>query len=424
MGTNFEFVRLGDVADFVRGITFKPEDVVSIDEDDVVACMRTKNIQSELDISDVWGLPPRFVRRSDQLLRVGDILVSTANSWNLVGKCCWVPELHWPATLGGFISALRPVGNKADNRYLYRWFSSDQVQKQVRKCARQTTNIANLNIEQCLDLHIPLPEISEQIRVARLLDHIDRLRRSRAEATLLLGDLLRAHFNNIFGDPAHNPKNFPSVSLGELIVDGPTNGLYKPADDYGDGTRILRINNFYDGLVNDQSTLRRLNLSASEIKKYGLRRNDIVINRVNSREYLGKSALIPALDEDTVFESNMMRLRLDERKISPVFCITFMQTSFIRRQISMMAKDAVNQSSINQSDVRSLRILLPPIELQRAFDRYAAINDSINIVQSAHRDKLDQLFVALQQKCFGSVHITQSDAANSIFANTAKRAVS
>ena len=86
---------LGDVASFVRGITFKPGDVVPVGSPGSVACMRTKNVQSELDLSDVWGIPESFVKRADQYLLTGDLLVSSANSWNLVGKCCRVPQLQW-----------------------------------------------------------------------------------------------------------------------------------------------------------------------------------------------------------------------------------------------------------------------------------------------------------------------------------------
>ena len=77
---------LGDVAAFIRGITFKPDDVISPENDGTVACMRTKNVQMDLDISDVWGVPQSFVKNKDQFLKTGDILVSTANSWNLVGN--------------------------------------------------------------------------------------------------------------------------------------------------------------------------------------------------------------------------------------------------------------------------------------------------------------------------------------------------
>ena len=153
--------QLGDVASFVRGITFKPGDVVPVGSLGSVACMRTKNVQSELDVSDVWGIPKSFVKRTDQYLLTGDLLVSSANSWNLVGKCCSVPQLQWPATFGGFISVLRGDSSQVDARYLYHWFSSPRVQATVRSFGQQTTNISNLNVDRCLRLGLPLPSLPE-----------------------------------------------------------------------------------------------------------------------------------------------------------------------------------------------------------------------------------------------------------------------
>ena len=113
-------VALGEVAEFVRGINFKPDDVKPVGAPGTVACMRTKNVQAKLDLEDVWGVDERFVRRPDQLMRAGDILVSSANSWNLVGKCSWIPELPWRASFGGFVCVLRANNVKADPRFLYR----------------------------------------------------------------------------------------------------------------------------------------------------------------------------------------------------------------------------------------------------------------------------------------------------------------
>src|SRR5437660_395432 len=141
--------------------------------------MRTKNVQRELDCSDVWGVSERFVKRQDQYLSAGDILVSSANSWNLVGKCCLVPDLPWRATFGGFVSVLRPHPSKVDSQYLYRWFSSDQVQATLRSFGQQTTNISNLNIERCLKLKMPLPGLDNQRRIAAILDKADELRAKR-----------------------------------------------------------------------------------------------------------------------------------------------------------------------------------------------------------------------------------------------------
>ena len=82
------------------------------------------------------------------------------------------------------------------------------------------------------------------------------------------------------------------------------NGLYKHFSEYttdGSGTPILRINSFYDGRLRDVSNLKRLNCNEKELKLFKLENKNIVINRVNSIEYLGKCALIEGLNEETVF---------------------------------------------------------------------------------------------------------------------------
>ena len=83
----------------------------------------------------------------------------------------------------------------------------------------------------------------------------------------------------------------------------------------GTGTPILRIDGFYDGVVTGLTTLKRVRVTDEEQSLYGLHPGEIVINRVNSREYLGKSAQIPFLSEPIVFESNMMRFDIDHTRL-------------------------------------------------------------------------------------------------------------
>ena len=105
-------VRLGDYAKLIRGITFKPVDKCYPSDEGAVVCMRTKNVQVTLDASDLIAVPSSLVKNPEKMLSAGDILVSSANSWNLVGKCCQVPKLQYPSTAGGFISILRPKTKK------------------------------------------------------------------------------------------------------------------------------------------------------------------------------------------------------------------------------------------------------------------------------------------------------------------------
>jgi len=247
---------------------------------------------------------------------------------------------------------------------------------------------------------IPLPPLAEQRQIAEVLDRAEELRAKRRAALAQFDSLTQSLFLDIFGDPATNPKRWPVRRLGDLIVDGPQNGLYKPSSDYGSGTPILRIDAFYDGAVTDISTLKRVRLSAAEKSGFRLTENDVVINRVNSLEYLGKCALIPKLPEATVFESNMMRMRFDSKTTHPRFIVQFLQSGFAKSQIQMRAKHAVNQASINQQDVSGFRTTVPPISLQREFARRVTAVEALKTAQRASLAELDALFATLQHRAF------------------------
>lgn len=362
--------------------------------------MRTKNVQTELDLSDVWGIDAAFVKREEQFLQSGDVLVSSANSWNLVGKCSWVPSLAQKSTFGGFVSVLRANRDRVVPRYLYHWFSSPRIQTTVRSFGRQTTNISNLDVKRCLKMPISLPSLEEQKEIAEVLDEADALRAKRRAAIALLDDLAKSVFLDMFGSPTRNPHDWPEGPLAEFIVDGPQNGLYKAASYYGRGTPIVRIDAFYDGAITDINSLKRVELSEVERQRFALSAGDILINRVNSLEYLGKSALVPDVAETTVFESNMMRFEVDEKAISPKFLVQLLQSRSIKSQILSSAKNAVNQSSINQKDVGALRIFVPPIELQHAYVKRLEMVDRCKVAAFGQLAKLDDLFGSLQQRAF------------------------
>ena len=118
-----------------------------------------------------------------------------------------------------------------------------------------------------------------------------------------------------------------------MRAEGPQNGIYKPSSDYGDGTPIVRIDCFYDGAFTKIDQLKRVRLSLAEISSYSLNAGDIVINRVNSIEYLGKAALTPTLPERTVFESNMMRFAANPSLAHPAFINQALRTPDVKAQI-------------------------------------------------------------------------------------------
>ena len=174
-------VALGEIATLIRGITYKPSEVCEAITQSAVACMRTKNVQEVLDETDIVWIPASLIRNSSKYLNPGDILVSSANSWNLVGKGCWVPELKYPASAGGFISILRGNPDGVDLRYLYHWFVSPRTQAKLRSYSNKTTNISNLDHSRTLATEIPLPPLEEQRRIAAILDKASSIQSEAAE---------------------------------------------------------------------------------------------------------------------------------------------------------------------------------------------------------------------------------------------------
>lgn len=327
---------------------------------------------------------------STTLLPIGTVMYSSRASIGKIG-IAKVPT----ATNQGFKSFV--PGKAIESRYMayaLLHFTSD-----IERLAGKTT-FKEISKSAISAFEIPLPPPSEQRRITALLDWSDALRARRTSADQLAGTILPSLFGCMFGEPLDNPRGWQVVPLGELIAEGPQNGLYKPKSDYGEGTPILRIDGFYDGHISDLQALQRVRLSEDEQSKYALRVDDIVINRVNSEEYLGKSALVRELLEPTVFESNMMRFSVDEERIHPLFLINHLQTPAIKAQILQKAKRAINQASINQGDVQSFSILLPPLELQEAFAARAQRVERIIRRQARSRESLDVLFHTLLHRAF------------------------
>jgi type I restriction enzyme, S subunit len=307
-----------------------------------------------------------------------------------------LPGVIFPDTM----IALRVDNSRIDRKYLEFVWRSKRVRAQIEAGARTTNGTFKINQKVVEGIQIPVPPIEEQRRLAVMLDLADELRVKRRQSITLLEGLAKSIFLDIFGDPSANPKNWPTGNLGEIITDGPQNGLYKPASEYGSGVRIVRIDSFRDGVIPDLSTLKHLKVSGDELARWALRPGDLLINRVNSLEHLGKSALVPTLTEPTVYESNMMRFAVDGNILNPQFLIQVLQSADIKRQILSRAKNAVNQSSINQGDVRALRIILPPLRLQHEF--LGEIKAADHIIRGAREQlrKFDELFASLQAKAF------------------------
>ena len=389
---------LGDVAEFVRGINFKPDDVVPTGTPGSVACMRTKNVQAELDLSDVWSVGEQFVRREDQFLQTGDILVSSANSWNLVGKCSWIPELPGRASFGGFVSVLRPHRARVEPRFLFRWFSSTRIQTTVRSFGQQTTNISNLNTDRCLKLPLPLPPLSEQRRIAEVLDRTEALRAKRRAALAQLDSLTQSLFLDLFGDPATSPKGVSLEPLGGHLLFVTSGGrgwaqFYAPR-----GSRFIRSLDVQMNHIGSDDIAFVAAPDNAEARRTRVQAGDVLLTITGSR--IGRVAPVPSDLEGSYISQHVAILRVDSKHIEPGFLSFFLSFDAGGQRQIAKAQYGQTKPGLNFEQIKRFQVPVPPIELQREFARRVGAVEKLKTAQRASLAELDALFASLQHRAF------------------------
>lgn len=286
---------------------------------------------------------------SAKIIPAGTLLVAMYGSIGKLGitgiECCTNQAI-------AFAKELRGVSTK----YMF-YYMAMMKSKLISMGKGGTQNNISQTILKSLNVIVPPPEVQDNLvfRIEELFSELDKaveaLQTTKQQLAVYRQAVLKEAFCEIpFSE--YRP-------LREIMQNSPQNGLYKPKSDYGSGVRILRIDGFYNGFISPTYDFKRLHVSQEEINRYSLKVNDLVVNRVNSMPYLGKCALVRKLDETTVFESNMMRFRLNDEKANPKYVTYYLSSLLGKKELTKNAKQAVNQASINQTDVGNALIPVP-----------------------------------------------------------------
>jgi type I restriction enzyme S subunit len=351
-----------------------------------------EGLLSGLTEDDCEKIDAQTARRYRMRLYPRDTIVFAKSGMS--AKIGRVYRMRQSAYVVSHLAALAPIG-KYEPSYLVHWLRAHPPSKLIKDDSYPSIRTSEVSALEVPDLHI-----DEQRRIAAILDKADSIRRKRQQALTLANDFLKSVFLEMFGDLSTNARNWQTKTIGQILELEPQNGLYRHSSDYGTGTQILRIDGFYDGYLSTEREMKRLAIDPRTVKTYQLTNGDIVMNRVNSPEYLGKCALIEGLTEPTVFESNMMRFRVDAQVANPRFIVDQLRSGYVKTQIAKAAKPAVNQSSINQKDVTSFEVRLPPLESQNQYSELVAAKiNADNGLQSALSMAVS-LIESLSQRAF------------------------
>lgn len=257
---------------------------------------------------------------------------------------------------------------------------------------------AQPNISQAVirNTDIPLIPLSEQQQIVEELDLLSGIIEKKKEQLRELDNLAQSIFYEMFGDPVANEKGFPTSTVGENVTDVKY-GTSRPACENGK-FKYLRMGNLTLNGHLDLTDLKLIDIPDNEIEKCIVRRGDILFNRTNSLELIGKTCMFD-LDEPMVIAGYIIRVRFNEF-VNPRFISVLFNMPEYKKLLKGMAKGAVNQANINSKELQSIRIILPPLSLQQSFaskieaieKEKALIKQSITETETLFNSRMDYYF--------------------------------
>lgn len=260
----------------------------------------------------------------------------------------------------------------------------------------KAVTIPSLTKADLLKIDIPLPPKSTQLAIVAELDKINELIRLKKEQLKDFDNLAQSLFYEMFGDPVENEKGWEVKKLGDVCTDIKY-GTSKPASENGRYTYLRMCNLTTDGFL-DLSNTKQIDIPDDEIEKCIVRYGDILFNRTNSIELVGKTCLFDK-KEPMVIAGYIIRVRLNDTLL-PVVLARMFNLASIKKLLRSMAKGAVNQANINSKELASIRIPLPPLSLQRLFaQRIEQIEREKSEVQKSIQD-LETLLASRMQYWF------------------------
>ena len=381
-----EYIKLCDVCDF-QGGSQPPKDEWSFDFK--AGYIRMLQIR---DFTQSERVAPEYIKitKTTRTCEADDILIA-----------------RYGASLGKILTGLAgaynvaimrtiPDTNILEKKYLYYYLKSPVFQGFLLNVGSRAAQ-AGFNKNDLQDLFIPNITRNEQVEIVGILERVETVIESRQKELQKLDDLIKARFIEMFGRPFINNLNWESKQI-KNVVNEVKYGTSKPSVENGE-YKYLRMNNLtYDGRF-DLTDLKFISLDNDELEKCVVRKGDVLFNRTNSLDLIGKTADFD-FDEDMVIAGYIIRIRLKET-IVPKFFSMYMNTDEVKLHLRTIAKGAVNQANINAQELQGIPIYIPPIELQKQFADFVKQVDKSREAVKKSLEKTKQLYDSLMQEYFG-----------------------
>ena len=278
---------------------------------------------------------------------------------------------------------LRGKEGKSDTLFLFFFLLHPEVRSGLTGKMEGSTGRQRLSKTVLGDQMIPLPPLAEQKKIAHILSTIQRAIEAQERLIRTTTELKKALMHKLFTEGLRNepqkqteigpiPESWEVVPLGDLLSTAQYGMSVKGSPE--GNCPILRMTNQIDGRIVTKN-LQFVEISTLDFLKFKVERGDILFNRTNSLELVGRTA-VHDIDGGYVFSSYLIRLRTDETKLDPFFLNLDFNRNETQVRLKSIATRAVSQSNISANRLKGFPVPVPSLTEQGEIVRCASAFDA------------------------------------------------
>ncbi|MDL2100770.1 restriction endonuclease subunit S [Proteus mirabilis] len=297
------------------------------------------------------------------------------------------------------VMGLVPDNNLVDTNYLFYFMRSLDLYQ-----FSGATTIPALRKSMLENIQIPLPPLSEQKRIAAILDKADSIRQKREQAIKLADDFLRSTFLAMFGDPVGNPKEWKKDKIKKGVLDiasgWSATGENTPckSDEFG----VLKISSVTSGIFKPEENkiVHYESIPASK-KLIHPKKGDLLFSRANTRELVAAICMVHQNYDNLFLPDKLWTIKLNHELLLPEFFLILIQNEKVRELLTKQATGTSGSMlNISKNKFEETEIIFPEINVQKDFCNAfrKTINLKAKLIKS--NELANESFNSLSQKVF------------------------
>jgi type I restriction enzyme S subunit len=326
----------------------------------------------------------------------GDIIFAKITPCFENGKATCLDNLPLEVGFGSTEFHVLRGNDGVDGRYLFHMIWNPTFRFLAARAMTGAAGQKRVPTPFVKDFQIPMPPLSEQKRIAAILDKADAICRKRQDAIVLADTFLRSVFLKMFGDPVANPMGWDEVYFGEVLSGKMSNGLSPSST--GSYPGVVYTLSSITGVTFNEAAKKEA-LFDKKPSQYYAQQHSFMICRGNGNKNLVGRGKFPIGDfKTTMVPDTIITAPVETSSIAPKFLEMFWANKYVRRQIEKASRTTNGIHKINQGALNKTMILVPPIVMQNEYQEIA--HNVQSYIAKISSNVEETLFSSLQQRAF------------------------